>query len=407
MPSAYIALPLLPILLSPLAWWLTLAGIVVSSSRAAWALLVVYLFFARKYAALAIAAAGVATIVLLRPSVLTPYLTNDPIPTDARIAFAKQALLGIKTSPLIGTGPGTFFLLSKRYAQHASQVSVSSHNILLDVLSEYGVLGTLAFVALIIFVVKNASTEGLRRPFLASVVLTLLLGLVEQSMDRAPVFLWFAISLGIISKTRPRTPRGNDRIVRMTSYAVLMILIIVWFVLAMTRTPQSPSRAAVIADPTNVSLEREYLMLLNTNPSALCDELRRYGDIPTFPCHQGRFGAILESESFSSALTALTPPEGKPKFFYMLGHAYLERKEYETTRLLWAKARDLAPNWGYYHVELASLLAHEFNNPEGALSVLRACPIGCTQYLNHIADLPTTGSLLPHIEAIPRMIDVP
>lgn len=69
---------------------------------------------------------------------------------ESRPHYWQQALQGIKTSPILGTGGGTFSILSFRYRQHQDEYSAYPHNEYLQLIVEYGVAGWLIVAAIAI-----------------------------------------------------------------------------------------------------------------------------------------------------------------------------------------------------------------------------------------------------------------
>lgn len=75
-----------------------------------------------------------------------------PVQNDRRFEFWREAYEGFQTRPLLGNGPGTFRLTSKRYSLSPGSYSWFAHNSLLQIASESGSLGLLAYGVLLIMI---------------------------------------------------------------------------------------------------------------------------------------------------------------------------------------------------------------------------------------------------------------
>lgn len=87
--------------------------------------------------------------VTSRSKALTIEFYTRPRSIDVRTRYWQQALEGFINSPVLGSGPGTFSLVSLRYQRAPLSSSWFAHSQPLQVLAEMGVVGLIAFGFLI------------------------------------------------------------------------------------------------------------------------------------------------------------------------------------------------------------------------------------------------------------------
>lgn len=472
LPTAYIAIPLIPILyvyafrgkrIATLGFIAAGLTIVMSGSRGAMFLFCLFLISITRRIGIYIGAimliGGIAIISiypLQRTNRLSHYLTKNAITKDPRWAYIDQAAKGFISAPLLGTGPDTFHLVSKQYASSAGLIAVSAHNAWIQWMTEFGLLGAITAVGFIIYAATLLTHASKTRvSFFVSLIGTMLLSVVEQNTYHYPIVILSTVSLGIYV-SRERHTRYLSQKLPIVALFVVAIFCVSWILgeiiswniapyrkdimtrfLATTIKPLTTPDAllihrmfsrdpdvamqlheyprAISADPTNWSWERTYLGTLASSGDIpnLCGELRRFTTISSLDCTSNTFHTILVSGQFSDALASLVPDTGKSKFFYTLGYYFLTNGDEVTALRLWEQARDFSPNWGYYHIELASLRALHELDMKAAIPILTGClsnpfaRAGCQYYLRHLSELPPPGSLKPHIEAIPNIIDIP
>jgi O-antigen ligase len=161
---------------------------------------------------LAIGILAISSIVVF--SVITNFAPNNPLANsriakqiiktplreEGRIQYWKQALLTIKDHPLFGTGPGTFYLDSKRYQEAPDQYSWFAHNFVLQQLAEVGVMGTIPLTILIGITLYSLQKH---KSFLTmSLFLILFNALFDFSLDFLIIWLFFWASLGMSNLKR-------------------------------------------------------------------------------------------------------------------------------------------------------------------------------------------------------------
>lgn len=117
------------------------------------------------------------------------------------------------------------------------------------------------------------------------------------------------------------------------------------------------------------------------------------------------FVTVYTKEFISDIGTPTTARELLAKAYYFMGLSALVHNS-EHTRILWTQSRNLAPQWGHFHVELASLYQYDLSNEWLAKETLQACFIHssakkqCQDALEQ--ELPPVGHHIDDIRLIPR-----
>lgn len=127
---------------------------------------------------------------------------------DSRLLYWKQASDAFKASPIIGNGPGTFSILSKKYQTSEGQFSWYAHSYPLEMFAESGVVGGVIFLVLIIFhfitaqkMEKNSKEEG-RRMMTGlkwGAILTLLYSFYEMNLNFLIIWVLFWGIIGLFT----------------------------------------------------------------------------------------------------------------------------------------------------------------------------------------------------------------
>jgi hypothetical protein len=174
-------------------------------------------------------------------------------------------------------------------------------------------------------------------------------------------------------------------------------------------------QTAINADPQNVEYFNQYMNFLVTQnrKKIIGDSLQQAGDrVSSITEHntmrQINFSSSLiqdayKQEVFDFSINPSTMKEYLSKTYYLIGLQVIQ-EDPKTTRSLWTLARDFSPNWGYYHVELASLMFQELHDQEQAKNVLLICQqniYASNQCKNtNLTDI-APGSQYENIKAIP------
>ncbi len=127
-------------------------------------------------------------IVLLLAAVFThPNLIprfNDFSTIESRLKIWKTAIKGIQAHPLFGNGPWTYNYI---YASYHGHKAVFCHNIYLEMLSSFGIIGTIPLLGIIGILFKQVFASKKRDALLFSLMLSCLVivaihGLVDGTL---------------------------------------------------------------------------------------------------------------------------------------------------------------------------------------------------------------------------------
>lgn len=119
-------------------------------------------------------------------------ITKDTILAN-RLPYWKQAALAIQERPLFGTGPGTFYLLSKRFQERPDSYSWYAHSFPLELTAEIGLIGVVMVIGIIGYLLYYSA----RGPLFYGIILTLAYSLYEINLNFLVVWLllWMAFGL--------------------------------------------------------------------------------------------------------------------------------------------------------------------------------------------------------------------
>ncbi|MFZ5844955.1 MAG: O-antigen ligase family protein, partial [Patescibacteria group bacterium] len=151
-----------------------------------------------------------------------------PLVKNERLEYWRQATQAISERPLFGSGPGTFYLLSRRL--HALPVSYAwyAHSYPLQTLAELGVIGALPVLALLLLAVFQARKVAGGHPLFAGLVLTLGYSLIEFNLDFLVIWLLFWGTCGLLlGKSTTSTPRATNGLVFEKVVAATVLLLVI------------------------------------------------------------------------------------------------------------------------------------------------------------------------------------
>lgn len=126
---------------------------------------------------------------------------------QSRFEYFRQALVGFSKHPIIGNGPNTFDIVSRKHSYGLLLTDISSHNLILDALSDNGLFG-LFFIGFIISVlfpqIMNLRKE--KSLLIQGYILTAFSILIMYQVFRFQRFtshmLYFILVLALITKAR-------------------------------------------------------------------------------------------------------------------------------------------------------------------------------------------------------------
>lgn len=472
---------------------LFMAGMLFSFARGAWIVLAVFFFLSwfglrRKKTRRPLVLVGAAAFVVVtlgtiflslgknqaKPpgSLLIRQLFKPPLWQDLRFKYWKQAVLATRERPWFGSGPGTFYLESKRLQEAPLSYSWFAHSFPLQAVVELGLVGVapLFFLLLyqgLIFIKYFKSADGPWQSLFWGLVLVFVYSWFEFNLDFLTIWLLFWATAGLLLGSIKETGGQAGR--QWVIYLCLFVLALFYLSslgsmvadsflknedLALTLAPYNTDLALKYARNKPLPL---WVMALHRHNSEVIAAQAEIQDSPdlyheaivwdrlNFDYRAGYLAALgrrgswakftaalrdtglvflpeeassrVDKINFSSALlisfytpqtleplkNARRPQTAMAKFYYGLGLSVLPQ-DYRLTENLWLLSSLAAPEWSYFHLELASL-RKELGNPIGAQTALEVCRrseaarSNCDRFT--VFSLPPVGSWTRLIQATP------
>ena len=235
-----------------------LLGVIISFSRGAWFVILGYAFFYliknKYYSQLKVVVLVLLALIcgwlILDKIIFSTKISNGSIPTayfwlrrqvvkpppwqDPRLGYWRQALAAFSERPWFGSGPGTFYLESKRLQPTPDSYSWFAHSLPLETLVELGILGSIP-LWLLIWIQIQAFWRGLKKrperksdiyfePLFTGLVLTLVYGLFEYNLNYLIVWLIFWGICGLLMGEAQYHPPGHG--IGRTILTCLFVLIV-------------------------------------------------------------------------------------------------------------------------------------------------------------------------------------
>lgn len=193
-------------------------GLFGGQSRGSWLLLAFTPFFSFKYwlknkyfpIECLIIAAIIGGFIVSSPSMQNRIISTTNMTTDRsnadRLVVWESASMMIHDYPLLGVGPGEFTEIYKAHYElpENTQHMVHTHNNFIQVTTESGVLGLLAFLILFGFIEIRALRDTFKgNPYaymrLAATTFYLLFGLIDYTFDASAIMklYWFYIAISL------------------------------------------------------------------------------------------------------------------------------------------------------------------------------------------------------------------
>ncbi len=127
---------------------------------------------------------------------------------ESRVKYWIQASDAIVQKPLLGWGPGSFALVSKRFQRAPDSYSWFAHSFPIQILSELGILGFLAMSLIIIKILlrpliglwRTRDFNDHRLSLSLGLLLVFLYSCVEINLDFTVVWVLFWILLGVVNQ---------------------------------------------------------------------------------------------------------------------------------------------------------------------------------------------------------------
>ncbi len=449
-------------------------GMLLTFARGAWIILVGYLLFLflrkkdTRVKAIALVGAAALVVALLLLSIVSTnrtvvgifqkapqvsrLLQKQSFLEDGRWDYWRQAIEAIKERPLFGSGPGTFYLESKRLQSRPNFYSWFAHSFPFETMVEVGLVGFSLFFVLLYLVFRRVNTS----PLLWGTILVFMYSFYEFALDYTVVWLLVWAALGALTKHNIQRPAYSK-----IAISALMVLALFYVssigslgasvlgnkTIAFFLAPHNESAAKDAPSSFTVSFHKKNPEVLFATRATDCEQvmaLDRYNQNLQQKClsalleagKTNRVGSALyllgktilpkalwwrlslEDLTSDAAIKHINQKllqdtlystdqkdDGYAKLMYYLGLQAINEDPLLTKRL-WVLARDISPGWSYYHIELASLEAWIFNDITSARRRLVWCAelkdprAHCLYVLTHA--IPSVGSQKDFIAAIPK-----
>lgn len=486
--------------------WLILTlftiGMIFTFARGAWILLVLYLVFlyiknkssylkqivlvgAAVLVAVFLAVSllsrnGTSTVLAQKAPQLARLIQKPSLVEDSRWEYWRQAIEAIKERPFFGSGPGTFYLQSKRLQSAPSSYSWFAHSFPLETTVEVGAVGAMLLSLVFIASLRRARAS----PLFTSLLLALLYGFFEFNLNYTAVWLplWAILGLSFNDKKNNHQRHQGSRGLAVGGLVVLCVFYVTYissvaldvvgnkkpafyiapYIVSTTKNyleqvsrdnrklslieerailkiyKKDPEVLALLAqnmdhqgnvaagtyyekssllDPYNQDYKKKsFIFSVKNGPiNVVGKHVKQWGNelligTPQKEASKIDFSSPIFAEEYKTIFSneAYKPPqtpEALSTLYYQLGLSVLF-KEPQRTRELWTLARDSAPDWGYYHVELASLLLYVFRDEKKATIVLTNCQAYqypaelCRVTLDYLSEAPKPGSFEEKIQEI-------
>lgn len=152
-------------------------------------------------------------ILYFAPGLLLPRLTESPLTTERRIDIWRTAVHAFLDTPLFGRGPMTYFHCYADYP--GSYPTTHAHNIYLDPLLSYGIVGTLFLVLFalsylrpLVRCLRSRSDEKISVLLCAVIVAAAIHGITDLTLLWVQTGLLFMLILGGLRLCERRASRS-------------------------------------------------------------------------------------------------------------------------------------------------------------------------------------------------------
>jgi O-antigen ligase len=196
-------------------------GMILTLARGAWIILATYLLFVvwksrgaqLRLVVLATAACIAAAFLAVAVYSFLPtrlragpmvdifrQMDKPAISSDGRWEYWRQAVEAIKERPIFGSGPGTFYLQSRRLQARPNAWSWFAHSLPLQTMVETGLVGLGLFLIMVVVLWMRALRAKPNNWFLTGPALILFYSLFEFSLNYVSVFLLSIAVVGLVSQ---------------------------------------------------------------------------------------------------------------------------------------------------------------------------------------------------------------
>lgn len=372
------------------------------------------------------------TAIITQHPILNLYIKDVNI--AYRIELIQQAVRGIIASPYIGHGPGTFALISRQFESAPGRYATYTHSFMLETLAENGIIGTAPIAGLFVLIIFSAiqyisrQTNNTQVPW--TIILLFLYSLIDTPLNSLPIWIIFWLFAGMQQKashTKITLPSITIPIVTiiLLLFSITFItssllhakgyiiqamqfapyrkplalqyentikdrqdnsILNFWYakdpdIIFSMRSTNSPSRALAY-NPYNYTYLQSHL--INAVITKNRNVLQTFICYPTpytptrTPCnhvHPTLVQSLIDHRHETQiALSYLYGNDGVAKSLYFLGlSVYKTTQDADAAIYLLQKACDIAPQWTFYHLALASAQYHWKNDVHLSQAILTQC----------------------------------
>ncbi len=172
-----------------------------------------------------------------RHPVLSAYIKERPR-DDLRREFLYQAIQGVKHSPILGNGPGTFALVSRAFERRPGVYSAHAHSYPMQLLSDQGILGSIPVFVLMGLIFFYSLTrirhhkDAHIRALSWGILLSLIYSIFEGNLSSIGIWMLWWATVGFITTDKPK----ENRIPRISFVRAQYIFLIIFVLSAMLST---------------------------------------------------------------------------------------------------------------------------------------------------------------------------
>jgi len=218
-----------------------------------------------------------------------PKMTKEIGGVNNRFEYWRQAIEAIKERPLFGSGPGTFLLQSKRLQIAPDSYSRHAHNVLLEQLTEVGIVGTAPFVLLFLWVVirvfrmyrkEQEKKRGILVALTSCVILQTLNAFVDFSLSYFVILMMYVSIIAIITSLEKSHSffKSTFSIIIFTSCFFIVIIFYLVTGLCMTvfsKQPQIISSCCFLSEYSSLGVLEKFTRQLTNSELAMIKLLHK------------------------------------------------------------------------------------------------------------------------------------
>lgn len=140
-----------------------------------------------------------------------------------RVQRVLVAVNACRLHPILGVGPGALTSYAMKHFQRADfsilgvssgdfKLSQPATNVFLQLWAETGVVGTVSYLSLLVYVFRKVTRKAYALPMEAALWVTMLSLMIESSYIRTYVWMLYGIAIGVAELGANRASTGNDEV---------------------------------------------------------------------------------------------------------------------------------------------------------------------------------------------------